>query len=200
MSFRSSVSFKAGKVGRRGTPRRLASAPAGTPKIVKFFGIDKKEKRIRDDGSDEEAEACKSRKVEYKLYMNAARKLHKAGHIKTLDPGPGGSMGQARCIEKAKLADLIDQECEYIEERTERIRSGEGDYTQADLAIDTAMFKAKKQECIKNLAVLGDRTLETTLVDSTIDSSVDTSNDPEETLTDDVFTEVEDEVQIEYED
>ena len=77
----------------------------------------------------------------------------------------------------------MEREGKWYEERIARVNDGDDDYTKQQLDIDAAMFKADKLKHLANLALLGDRTLETTL----LDSSVDTSTDTVDTSDDDAF-------------
>ena len=139
-------------------------------------------------------------KEELDTYMSVAKQLHKNGNLELL-AGAGGSLGQARVIEKMKLSSIFQKEADYYDNRTARIREGKKDYDSTQLHIDSALFKAERKKCLNRLSDLNDHTLETLAIDKTIetDESYDTSETEtaEETETEieteDEHTEKEDE-------
>ena len=147
-------------------------------------------------------------KEEMAVYISTAKKLHKEGSLSLIEPGCGGSMGQARVVEKMRIAGILEKESRYYSEQIARAKEGEKDYTKAQMDIDAAVFRAEKEKSLSTLAILGDRTLETTLRDVTAsDISTDVSTDTaytDTTTDDDVFESTvdvtdDDEVTITYE-
>ena len=139
----------------------------------------------KDEESKKKAQLPSPTKQEMQVYQAIAKKLHKEGEIQVINAGKGGSLAQARVSEKQKLNDLMEKEGKWYEERIARVNDGDDDYTKQQLDIDAAMFKSDKLKHLANLALLGDRTLETTLLDSSLDSldstdvdtTVETSDD-----------------------
>ena len=218
LSGDSTKKIKAGsKRGRPQTPGRVRSiSTSQTKTMLSYFqsGEKKRSRSERDIDNDEAGYETRSQKKKVEIptltkiraerpsptkeeldtYISVAKKLHKNGTLEHL-VGAGGSLGQARVIEKMKLSSIFQKEAEYYENRTDRIKAGEKDYDKTQLHIDSALFKAERKKCLKTLSDLNDHTLDTLAIDKTIetDESYETSEaETSEAETEDTETETED--------
>ena len=217
-----STMTKAGKTnGSRGRGGRRAMSVSQSNTMLSYIGTPERTKRSRsqrdqDDGVEAEKLSRSQRpkteevnktevrvkrpsptKEELDKYVSIAKKLHKSGAIE-LVAGSGGSLGQARMIEKMKLSAVLDKEKDYYSHLKKRIKAGQGDYDKTDLHLDSSMFKAERRKILNTLSDLNDHTLETMAVDTTLETSEDTDSEVFTESTED--TEAETETETEKED